>query len=110
MKRSYIFLSLLTVFLFSIPYFSYASAISPYFGGQVVVTFPCNSGLLVYLLTSSGVENLLWTDGELPFLSFVPPHIGQYMVGMSAMVMAPCTLGPYTIGQGYPIIYHGESL
>ena len=110
MKR-YVLFSLLLISFFSvIPFFSYATTVSPFFGGQVVMQQPCNNGLLLYVKTLIGIKPLLWTAGELPFLMHVAPHVGQYMIGMSAIATVPCTLGPVVVGAGYPIIYHGESL
>jgi hypothetical protein len=52
----------------------------------------------------------MWFFGELPYLSHVPPHPGQYLLGMQESVTAPCFVGPYPTGAGLPIIYHGASI
>jgi hypothetical protein len=81
------------------------------FGGRVVAIIPCNSGLLVYVLTTlKAVIPYMWFTGELPFTMHVPPHPGQQLLGKVGAAVAPCILGTVPLGGGLPILYHGSSL
>lgn len=83
------------------------------FGGKVVAQLPCNTGSLLYVATSKGPLPFMWLTGNLRYLSFTPPHVGQEMLGVAATVAMPCVLGvpPFAVilGAGLPIIYHGSS-
>jgi len=94
-----------------------ASTGAPYFGGIVTVEYACNTGLLVYVKDNisvvppvSVVVPYMWLWGELPFLSYIPPHPGQELLGIALPVTVPCILGYVPIGAGFPIVYHGSSL
>jgi hypothetical protein len=103
------FLSILFVtILISLPNISNAQLMP--FGGQVVTVQPCNTGLLLYVKTPlMGVLPYMWLTGNLPYLMNVPPHPGQYLLGMSGAIL-PCILGIVPIGAGPVILYHGSSL
>jgi hypothetical protein len=112
--RLFFYTLILCTFVFvSTPSFSYAFSVVPDilpFGGKVTVVYPCNTGLLVYIKSIKGIIPLMWLWGELPFLSHVPPHPGQYILGRAFPTPVPCILGIIPIGVGFPIIYHGSSL
>ncbi len=80
------------------------------FGGLVTFEYVCNTGFLVYVATAKGVIPFMWLWGNLPFASHIPPHPGQYLLGMASPTPVPCILGYIPIGAGLPIIYHGSSL
>jgi hypothetical protein len=79
-------------------------------GGLVTAIQPCNTGILAYVLTMEGVVPVMWFWGNLPFLSHIPPHPGQYILGDGGTAVAPCVLGVIPYGGGIPILYHGSSL
>ena len=71
---------LASLVVISVPLLSNATGfggLSPYFGGQVVLEEPCDTGLLLTVKEPIGVVQLMWTYGELPYAMFIPPHIGQ---------------------------------
>jgi hypothetical protein len=82
------------------------------FGGMISYEYVCNTGLLLYVLQPTAKIPIpyMWYWGELPFLTHVPPHPGQELLGMSSATAVPCVLGYYVIGYGLPIIYHGSSI
>lgn len=107
MHIKYIFIISILV-LISLPLFSNAQM--P-FGGLVTAMQPCNSGLLVYVLTPlQGIMPFMWFTGELPFMMYVPPHPGQFLLGQSLPATIPCIIGNVPVGAGFPIIFHGESI
>jgi hypothetical protein len=109
MKKIIIVLVFGGIFFMSTPSFSYA-AFPMGFGGQVVSIQPCNTGLLVYIRTAYAVQPFMWFTGELPYSWYIPPHPGQWMLGMYSTVVVPCILGIIPMGAGFPILYHGSSL
>lgn len=110
MKKQTLVIVLAVVFLFTSLTIAYAAVPVP-FGGLVTMIQPCNTGLLVYVLTPlTGVIPFMWLTGELPFLMYVPPHPGQWLLGMAVAVPVPCVLGIVPYGAGLPIIMHGSSL
>jgi len=105
----YIFILFLSlIIIFSVPQTSNAQFLP--FGGQVVTVQPCNTGLLVYLRTPfTGVMPFMWLTGNLPYLMRVPPHPGQYLLGMAGAPI-PCILGVVPMGAGPVILFHGSSM
>lgn len=98
--------------LVSLP-FSASAATGFSFGGRVTAEYVCNTGLLVYLKSSAPpflVFPVMWLWGELPFLSYIPPHPGQQLLGVAAPATVPCVLGYVPIGVGFPIEFHGSSI
>ena len=59
---------------------------------------------------STIVVPYLWAVGNLRFLSYIPPHIGQHILGMALPTPVPCIAGIIPMGVGLPIIYHGSSI
>ena len=106
MKKIIVTLTLLTVILTAIPTSSFA-AMPMGFGGQVTVVHPCDTGELLYIRTPYAVLPFMWFSANLVFSWNVPPHPGQWLLGMYSTVQVPCFLGPVYIGQGFPIIYNG---
>lgn len=104
---------LLIIFsLFLLPLFVYA-AVSVPFGGIVTIVHPCDTGLIVYVKLMSApytVIPFMWFAGDLPFLSHIPPHPGQYLLGMAEPAPIPCLIGPAPTGAGAPIVFHGSSI
>lgn len=99
---------LIVLCLVFVPNFSYAQ-LKP-FGGMVTAMYLCDTGYLLYVnVPLQGVQPFMWFWGELPYAWWVMPHPGQYLLGMAAPATVPCVLGIYTIGAGFPIVYHGES-
>lgn len=98
---------LLLLVAISIPFF--ANAQVP-FGGLVTAVQPCNQGLLVYLKTATGPMAYMWHWGQLPYLSYIPPHPGQYLLGVAIPITEVCMLGYIPSGVGFPIKFHGSSL
>lgn len=97
--------------LISVPLISRAFSVTGVpFGGKVTSMTVCNSGILAYVKTSSAVLPVMWYWGHLPYLSYIPPHVGQQLLGMRASFTVPCWLGYYIVGYGFPIEYHGSSL
>ncbi|OHA17259.1 MAG: hypothetical protein A3C79_02975 [Candidatus Taylorbacteria bacterium RIFCSPHIGHO2_02_FULL_45_28] len=110
MKKQTLVIILVATFLLASLTNTYAAAPLP-FGGVVTMIQPCNTGLLVYVLTPlTGVVPFMWLTGELPFLSYIPPHPGQWLLGLTAAVPVPCVLGTVPYGAGLPILMHGSSL
>ena len=108
-----------TFFLFcAIPFTEiHASIVGvPYFGGIVTAEYTCNTGLLIYVKDAIStppffsIVPYMWLTGELPFLSYIPPHPGQELLGTALPMPMPCILGYIPIGFGFPIIYHGSSI
>jgi hypothetical protein len=99
---------LLMVTFGALPAYAIVAGVS--FGGRVVSIQPCNTGLLAYLKTSKGPMPVMWFWGELPFLSYIPPHPGQQMLGKVGTALSPCVLGSVTYGAGLPVLYHGSSI
>jgi hypothetical protein len=92
-----------------------ATSIARPFGGTVTAMQPCNTGLLLYIRTANltwgfNVVPYMWFWGNLPFLSKIPPHPGQNMLGMVGPTPVPCVTGFVPTGAGLPILYHGASL
>lgn len=103
--------ALLALLIITIPYFSFAFP----FGGAVTAIEPCDEGMLLWVavpVVGGGVveETFLWLQGELPYAMFVPPHVGQFLLGDARLTPAICTDGPSVLGEGFPIFFHGESL
>jgi hypothetical protein len=93
-----------------VPAVAHAGLFGGAFGGQVIFEIPCDTGLLLTVLEpGAGAQELMWNYGELPYLSFVPPHIGQWLLGMTGLPEV-CAVGPLTIGIGNAITFHGSSL
>lgn len=83
------------------------------FGGRVLYEYTCNTGLLVYIKSSSppyAVLPVMWLWGELPFSKYIPPHPGQQLLGVMAPAVVPCFLGYVPLGVGFPILFHGSSI
>lgn len=80
-----------------------------HFGGSVVWEVPCDDGLLLTVEQFTGPQYFMWNYGELPYLMFVPPHIGQNLIGAADYVPSECWLGDEYMGYGFPIVGHGES-
>lgn len=107
--RKYILILFLLTFI-SMPIVAAHAAVPIPFGGLVTMMQPCDEGLLVYVLTPiTGVIPFMWLWGELPFLMYIPPHIGQELLGYAATVPAVCTISGVPYGAGLPIIMHGSS-
>ena len=79
-------------------------------GGQVTTVQPCDTGLLLYVKTFTGVIPVMWLWGELPYMMHVPPHPGQYILGQDSPTPVPCFLGFVPYGAGVPIVFHGDSI
>jgi len=102
-----------------VPFFSQAQI--P-FGGTITNVTYCpdqiNSGVLVWLLIIDepmlGPQPFIWFIGELPFMMYVVPHVGQNLIGMATPTTINCTLrgSPMipSFPRGFPILFHGESL
>ncbi len=98
---------LVALFVISIPYLSLAVG----FGGLITFTQPCDEGLLLYIDEPMvGIIPYMWYVGELPFAFYVPPHIGQFLIGDAFPTPANCTIDGETVGEGFPILYHGDSM
>ena len=88
----------------------------PYFGGLVTAEYTCNTGLLIYVKDAIStppffqIVPYMWLWGELPFLSYIPPHPGQELLGAASPTAIPCVFGYIPIGYGFPILYHGSSI
>ena len=108
MKR--LFLSLLLIVpIFSLPISSFAALPIPV-GGKVVLTKPCDEGLLLTVKTPRGITvPYMWFWGNLPYLSRNAPHVGQNILGMTRTAVIPCTVSGVPYSGGLPIIYHGSS-
>ncbi len=102
-------IALSSVFIFGNYSISKAQGLQP-FGGMVTAMRTCNSGLLLTVVEPFGVNEYMWFWGNLPYLMYIIPHIGQNMLGMAAYGTVPCVIGTVTIGSGMPIIYHGSSI
>ena len=82
------------------------------FGGRVTAIQPCTTppGILAYVLTAKGPFPVIWFAPNLPFLSHIPPHPGQYLLGTAASAPITCIFGFVPYGVGFPILYHGSSI
>lgn len=95
--------------LLAVPYLSLAVNLP--FGGLVVAQEPCDEGLLLYVdQPLYGVQPFMWFYGELPFAMYIVPHVGQWLLGEAGIAPAVCTFDGVTIGEGFPILYHGSSV
>lgn len=113
MKTKYFISTILIIVLLQLVLTSSvkAAAISPYFGGQVIMIRPCNSGLLLEVRPPIGPNlTLMWLTGNLPYLMRIPPHPSQNLLGMASPAPVPCVVGNVTVGNGRPIIFHGSSI
>jgi len=112
--NKYFAILVITFFLF-IPNISFAQGFGGFgfmrpFGGQVMTVQPCNTGLLIYVKTPmTGVMPFMWLTGNLPYLMRIPPHPGQYVLGMAGTVV-PCVLGIVPMGAGPVILFHGSGI
>ena len=108
MKRLVPFIVALSL---ALPAITFAAVTGVSFGGIVTAVQPCNTGLLAYVASPKPpyVTPVMWLWGELPFLSYLPPHPKQQLLGKLAPVTVPCVLGVVPYGVGFPIIYHGSS-
>lgn len=106
--------SLIILMLFCLPYVTRATAGWFPFGGIVTFVEECDEGLLLTVQVPQVAgpmitEWYMWFYGELPFAFYVAPHIGQWLLGEAMPTPQPCTVEGEPIGEGFPIIYHGES-
>jgi hypothetical protein len=107
--RLLILVIVLSAIIYSLPNSTFAAA-RP-FGGLVKTIQPCNTGLLLYVnVPLQGVQPFMWFTGNLPYLMRIPPHPGQWLLGMAGTAVVPCILGIYYQGAGQPILYHGSSI
>ena len=109
MKSLYALIFLLAFAILAVPFASFAQVPLVPFGGKVTSITICNTGELVYVLTSKGIIPFMWFAGELPYLNHVPPHPKQELLGKALSVPAPCIVGVVPVGVGLPIVFHGES-
>lgn len=110
MKRSFI-VSLIAISLFSFPFHAHAFLGLKPFGGRIILTIPCDEGLLLTIQEPlSGVGQYMWYTGNLPYLMYVVPHIGQFVLGMASFAPGICTDSGVSIGSGFPILYHGSGI
>jgi len=104
----------LVLIVFLILFFPFISYAYVPFGGIVIGQLPCTKpvpGFLLLIKTPSTiVVPYLWAVGNLRFLSYIPPHIGQHILGMALPTPVPCIAGIIPMGVGLPIIYHGSSI
>lgn len=101
----------------ALPLFVSAAPILIPFGGSVTAITVCDSGILALVLQPPTPKQpnpvpkpFMWLIGELPFLSYKPPFIGQNLVGEASSVLSPCVIGNVPYGFGLPIDFHGSSL
>ncbi len=99
--------ALIVLFFISIPYLSFAIG----FGGIITDIQPCDEGELLYVEDPFGVViPYMWYAGELPFAFYIPPHIGQELLGEYYPTPSVCEIDGETMGEGFPILFHGESI
>lgn len=78
------------------------------FGGPIIWVTTCNKGFWV-LLGPPVAGQYFVNYGASTYLNGPPTHPGQFLLGM-ATGYQPCVIGPYTIGGGLMILYHGSSV
>ncbi len=106
------FVCVCLAFLF-FPLTSYAVGPFVPFGGHVTFLHVCNSGFLI--LVAPGVPPAIpsWfmiTPASFPWSYYIPPFLGQNVIGVAAPAPVPCLVGPIPIGVGFPILYWGSGL
>jgi hypothetical protein len=101
-------LVMVVVFIATLPVISNAQTMLIPFGGKIQSEEMCNDGLLLTLGLPTPYQ-LIWHWGELPYLMYIPPHIGQYILGKASQAIEICMFGNFPVGVGFPIIFHGSS-
>ncbi len=79
------------------------------FGGKIVAQTVCNTGILIYVKSAVTIKPFMWFWGNLKYSSYIPPHIGQSVLGIAGPTPVPCVFGYVPIGVGLPILFHGSS-